>query len=153
MTNVEDHIAEVTRRRINKILHTPICRNDYTQVGETVFILRDGSGCLDPALVTNMMPYYYEVIQNGRVRTSSTTRTRPIKRQDTSDIIEAPLTSGAPSEGNFDEGGSSDDDITINVNDEPITGSYTTTFETQEFDASYDGVSGQGSLRPLIRAA
>lgn len=77
--SVAEHAQNVARRRIQKMLRTPIHKTDDISIGDTVAIWRDASGWLAPARVTRVMPYYYEVIHNGRVKTSGINRTRLIK--------------------------------------------------------------------------
>ncbi len=76
--SIEQHAEDVARRRVRKMLRAPIYKVDKIDVGDTVAIWRDGSGWLFPARVTRVTPYYYEVVHNGRLKTSGINRTRLI---------------------------------------------------------------------------
>ena len=60
------------------MLRTQVCKQQEINVGDTVAIWRDASGWLATARVTKITPYYYEVIHNGRVKTSGINRTKLI---------------------------------------------------------------------------
>ena len=70
----------MARKRINKMLRTLIYKSDKIDVGEIVATWRDASGWLVRARVSIVPPDYFELVHNGRLRTSSVNRTRLITR-------------------------------------------------------------------------
>lgn len=76
---VKENARQVAHRRVKKMLRSSIQKYDNITVGNTVAIWRDGSGWLFPARVTKVTPYYYEVVHNGRLKTSGINRTRLIE--------------------------------------------------------------------------
>lgn len=63
---------------MDNILRIPVYKTDDIVIGDTIAIWRDVSGWLAPARVTKITPYYYEVIQNSRIKTSGMNRTRSV---------------------------------------------------------------------------
>lgn len=58
------------------MLRSIVYPHDDIKLGDTVTIWRDGSGCLYPTCVTKVTPCYYEVVHNGRLKSSGLNRTR-----------------------------------------------------------------------------
>lgn len=76
--SIQEHAENAARRRLKKMLRTPVYKMEDIAVGDIVAIWRDASGWLAPARVTKATPYYYEVIHNNRVKTSGINRTRKV---------------------------------------------------------------------------
>ena len=80
VTNKE-HAARAARRKLDKMIRTPLQHYDNIRVGDLVAIWRDASGWLSPCRVIRVTPFFYEVIHNGRVKTSGISRTRIVQSQ------------------------------------------------------------------------
>lgn len=64
------------------MLQAPHHEADTFSVGDSVAIERDASGWIGPCRITRVLPYYVEVVQNERLKTSGFSRTRKIVDED-----------------------------------------------------------------------
>lgn len=74
--SVHDHVQQLDRRRLLKMLRSRTYEPENFQVDDRVAIYRDGSGWLRPARVVEVTPHYVIVKHNGRRKSSGLNRTR-----------------------------------------------------------------------------
>lgn len=77
---ISRNAEETARPRINSVLRGHVHTPDPTNLGDSIAIWKDGSGWLFFGRVTEVAPYYYEVVQYGRNKSSVINRPRLIKR-------------------------------------------------------------------------
>lgn len=73
-TSTESHVQATARRKLGKMLRSRVHQSDSIKVEDSVLIRRDGSGWLYCAHVTLTVPYFHEIVHNGRVRASGLNR-------------------------------------------------------------------------------
>lgn len=91
VTAALQNVRLIGKRRTNSMLRSQLRHVSKINVSDTVEIWREGSGWLFPARVRKCTPYYYELMNNRRLKKSSITRTPLLQREyikgDESDII------------------------------------------------------------------